>query len=92
MNICVFDTETISLDKPFCYNIGYVIADDCGKTLLKKSYVVEQIWHNLPLFSTAYYAEKRNIYVSEMRGKKTFLEKFGSCNGINLSSTEASGI
>jgi uncharacterized protein involved in tolerance to divalent cations len=77
MNICVFDTETISLDKPFCYNIGYVIADDCGKTLLKRSYVVEQIWHNLPLFSTAYYAEKRNLYVSEMRGKKTSLEKFG---------------
>lgn len=77
MNICIFDTETISLDKPFCYNIGYVIVDDCGKTLLKRSYVVEQIWHNLPLFSTAYYAEKRNIYVSEMRRKKTSLEKFG---------------
>lgn len=77
MNICVFDTETISLDKPFCYNIGYVIANDCGETIVKRSYVVEQIWHNLPLFSTAYYAEKRNIYVSEMRGKKTYLEKFG---------------
>ena len=77
MNICIFDTETISLDKPFCYNIGYVITNDCGETIVKRSYVVEQIWHNLPLFSTAYYAEKRNIYVSEMRGKKTYLEKFG---------------
>ena len=27
MNILVFDTETISVDKPFCYNIGYAIYD-----------------------------------------------------------------
>ena len=25
MNIMVFDTETVSVNKPFCYNIGYVI-------------------------------------------------------------------
>ena len=24
MNIMVFDTETTNLEKPFCYNIGYV--------------------------------------------------------------------
>lgn len=79
MKIVVFDTETIGLDKPFCYNIGYVIidTDDHWKVLLKKSYVVEQIWHNLALFSTAYYAEKRNIYVNEMRTRKTIMNKFG---------------
>ena len=27
MNIVVFDTETTSVEKPFCYNIGYVIYD-----------------------------------------------------------------
>lgn len=77
MNIVIFDTETTSLDKPFCYNIGYVICTDCGKVLCKRSFVVEQIWHNLPLFSSAYYADKRPIYVNEMRARKTKLEKFG---------------
>lgn len=78
MKIVVFDTETTSLDKPFCYNIGYVIIDtDDWRTLVKRSFVVEQIWHNLPLFSTAYYAEKRTIYVKEMRAKKTIMDKFG---------------
>lgn len=78
MKIVVFDTETTSLDKPFCYNIGYVIIDtDDWRTLVKRSFVVEQIWHNLPLFSTAYYAEKRAIYVKEMRAKKTIMSKFG---------------
>jgi len=78
MKICVFDTETTSLDKPFTYNIGYLIADtDNDKILLERSYVVEQIWHNLPLFSSAYYASKRPLYVEEMRAKRTTMDKFG---------------
>lgn len=79
MKIVVFDTETTGLDKPFCYNIGYVIidTDDHWNIILKRSYIVEQIWHNLALFSTAYYAEKRNIYVKEMRTRKTIMNKFG---------------
>lgn len=77
MNFVVFDTETTSLDKPFCYNIGYVIINDSGMKLVKKDFVVEQIWHNLPLFSTAYYAEKRPIYVKAMKARKTVMNKFG---------------
>lgn len=75
-NFMVFDTETTSIDKPFCYNIGYVIANE-NETLVRKSFVVEQIWHNLPLFNTAYYAEKRPLYVSAMKARKTVLDKFG---------------
>ncbi len=78
MNICVFDTETTSLEKPFCYNIGYVIINtDNWENLCTRSFIVEQIWHNLPLFSTAYYAEKRPIYVAEMRARSTVMDKFG---------------
>lgn len=78
MNICIFDTETTSLEKPFCYNIGYVIVNaETYETLVKRSFVVEQIWHNLPLFSTAYYADKREIYVADMRARRTVMDKFG---------------
>lgn len=78
MNIMVFDTETVSVNKPFCYNIGYVIYNtDTDEMLVKKDFVVEQIWHNMPLFSTAYYADKRPIYVNRMRAKKTKMNKFG---------------
>lgn len=78
MNIVVFDTETTSLEKPFCYNIGYVIADiESGNVLVKKDFVVEQVWHNPMLFTTAYYSDKREIYVSRMKGKKAIMEKFG---------------
>ena len=78
MNICIFDTETTSLDKPFCYNIGYVIVNtENWQTICQRSFVVEQIWHNLPLFSSAYYASKRPIYVNEMKARITTMDKFG---------------
>ena len=78
MNIVIFDTETTSLDKPFCYNIGYVIYDtDADKTLKTSDFVVEQVWHNPMLFTTAYYANKRDIYVGAMRSRKTIMNKFG---------------
>ena len=78
MNICIFDTETTSLEKPFCYNVGYVIMDtDAQKTLVEREFVIEQIWHNLPLFNSAYYADKRPIYVQAMRSRKIKLEKWG---------------
>lgn len=77
-NYVVFDTETTSLEKPFCYNIGYAIySDEQPDALVKRDYVVEQVWHNPMLFSTAYYAEKRPIYVNRMRARVVNLEKFG---------------
>lgn len=85
MNICIFDTETTSLDKPFCYNIGYIIVNTLNwETLVKRSYVVEQIWHNLPLFQSAYYADKRPLYVSAMRSRLSIMDKFGYiCQQMN---------
>ena len=76
MRIAVFDTETTSLEKPFCYNIGYVIYDtETGERLIKHDFVAEQIWHNRELFTTAYYAEKRDEYISRMRGKTCEMKK-----------------
>lgn len=78
MNILVFDTETTSLEKPFCYNIGYVIYNtDTAEVLVKKDFVVEQVWHNPMLFTTAYYADKRDLYVGRMRCRSCVLDKFG---------------
>lgn len=78
MNILVFDTETTSLDKPFCYNLGYVIYDTDNKTvLLERDFVVEQVWHNRPLFESAYYADKRPQYVQGMRAHKIVMDKYG---------------
>lgn len=74
----VLDTETTSLDKPFCYDIGYVILDMENYSIIKDChYVVEQNWHNLPLFESAYYKEKRPLYVDLMRKHKAIMDKWG---------------
>ena len=78
MNVLIFDTETANLEKPFCYNVGYLIANtENGEILLRREYVVEQVWHNTMLFSTAYYADKRPIYVNRMRARKILMDKWG---------------
>lgn len=78
MNIVVFDTETTDLEKPFCYNIGYVIFDtDTQTKVLKRDFVVEQVWHNIELFQSAYYAEKRPLYVGRLRARTASLDKWG---------------
>lgn len=78
-NVIVFDTETTSCEeKCFCYNVGWLVLNtESGEILSKHDKVVEQIWHNQPLFATAYYAEKRPLYVSAMRGKRAELDKWG---------------
>lgn len=74
----VFDTETTGLDKPFCYDLGYTIINmENGETVKSAHYVIEQIWHNLPLFESAYYHEKRPLYVALMRARKAQMVKWG---------------
>ena len=78
MKIVVFDTETVDTEHPYCYNVGLVIFDtDEMRVLTKREYVIEQVWHNPMLFSTAYYADKRPIYVSRMKGRKIKMSKWG---------------
>lgn len=76
--ILILDTETTSLQKPFCYNIGYAIYDPTAKEIvLERDFVVEQVWHNAPLFESAYYADKRPQYVAAMRARKATMDKYG---------------
>ena len=63
----VLDTETISLEKPFVYDLGYVITNDNGDIIAKKSYVISQVWNNKELFATAYYADKKPLYYARLK-------------------------
>lgn len=74
----ILDTETTSLDKPFCYDCSWVIMQKAdGKLIDFKANVVEQVWHNLPLFESAYYKEKRQKYVQMMRKHDAVMDKWG---------------
>lgn len=77
MNYLVFDTETISLNKPFIYNLGYRILSAKGEVLVDRDFVIRQIYDNKPLFATAYYANKRKLYTSKMKAKKALKVSWG---------------
>lgn len=77
MNYLVLDSEATSLDRPYCYNLGYTIISPDGETLTNRDFVITQIWDNLPLFASAYYADKRPIYVKAMRARKAEKIKWG---------------
>ena len=74
--IMVVDTETVSVDKKFCYNIGYTILEiidsENYSVLEKRDFLVKQVWSNTMLFSTAYYANKKPIYTNMLRHKEDY--------------------
>ena len=74
----VLDTETTGLDKPFCYDISWIIINmENGEKVDFSAFVVEQVWHNLPLFESAYYKEKRQKYIDMMRRHEAVMDKWG---------------
>ena len=72
MNIIVLDTETISLEKQFIYNMGWVVMNtETGEILETQDLVIDQIWQNKPIMITAYYANKKQpSALHEPRGEK----------------------
>jgi len=78
MNVLVLDTETTSLDKPFCYDCSWVIMNtESGELIDLSANVIEQVWHNLPLFESSYYKEKRPKYITMMRNHSACMDKWG---------------
>lgn len=78
MNVVIFDTETIGVEKCFCYNLGYRIIDlNANVVLCEKDFVIKQIWENKMLFETAYYATKKPMYVSALRGRNAKIKNYG---------------
>lgn len=76
--VLVLDTETTSIDKPFCYDCSWVIMRKSDGQLVDcRANVIEQVWHNLPLFESAYYKEKRQRYIAMMRRHDASLDKWG---------------
>lgn len=54
--------KRIAIARPLAYDFGYVITDRLGNIVKKVSYLVAEIFWNMEIFNTAYYAEKRPLY------------------------------
>lgn len=60
----VVDVETTNgFKKPLVYDVGFAICDKKGHIFEKHSYIVDEIFNNKSLMSTAYYKEKVPRYL-----------------------------
>ena len=64
----VLDTETTNtIEQPIPYDIGWVVCDRQGNIVEKRSYVVEEVFKEMPdLMSYAYYVEKIPQYEKDI--------------------------
>lgn len=89
----VLDTETLGVKDRRVYDLGYVIVSLAdGKILKSRDYVSKQIYDNLELFKSAYYANKRPIY--ESRLADGYLKKmwWGSIMNVLAKDIETYGV
>ncbi len=64
----VLDTETCNgFTNPLVYDLGWVVATDEGGIIKERSYVIKEIFDNKKLFETAYYKEKRPLYLMRLK-------------------------
>lgn len=68
MNYIVFDSETTNeIDCPFTYDIGWNVVDDEKNILVKRSFVVAEIFNDAELMESAYFAEKIPQYIADIK-------------------------
>lgn len=59
--------QKISIAKPLIYDLGWQIIDRQGNVYAKRNFLISEIFSVPSVFNTAYYKEKRPIYLEKLR-------------------------
>ena len=65
--------KNIAIAKPLIYDLGWQVIDRKGKVYKRKSFLISEIFSVPQVFNTAYYAEKRPIYIERLKKGETTL-------------------
>lgn len=58
--------QKIAIAKPLVYDLGWKIIDRKGNVYARKNYLITEIFSVPAIFNTAYYAEKRPLYLEKL--------------------------
>ena len=58
---------TIAISKPLVYDLGWVITDRQGNIFKKANYLINEIFFNTSVFDTAYYKDKKQLYLDKIK-------------------------
>lgn len=72
----VFDTETIGIDNPYIYDIGYIVTDKKGKIYKKVNHLIREIFTNNKLMEQAYYYNKMPLYLEMLNNNQIDIINF----------------
>lgn len=61
------DRKNIAIAKPLIYDIGWKIVDRQGNEYNRMNFLISEIFSVPAVFDTAYYADKRPIYLEKLR-------------------------
>lgn len=90
----VSDKSKISLSYPLVYDIGWVITDINGNIYRTRNFLINEIFSNYQVFSTAYYHEKRQIYIDKLASGEIIKADWGTVMQVfekDLSEVEGIG-
>ena len=65
--------KTVSTSKPLIYDIGWTIIDRQGRTYDRKNFLISEIFSVPAIFDTAYYADKRPLYLEKLQAGEIVL-------------------
>ena len=69
--------KRIAIAKPLVYDIGWTITDRAGNILDSKQFLIAETFSVPSVFNTAYYANKRPIYLDMLRKNETSIKPWG---------------
>ena len=65
--------QVVSIAKPLIYDLGWKVIDRQGKIYSKKNYLITEIFSVPQVFNTAYYKDKRPIYLDKLQNQEITL-------------------
>ena len=69
--------KKIAIARPLVYDIGWTITNRKGEILDKKQFLIAETFAVPAVFNTAYYAEKRPLYLEMLKENKTTIKPWG---------------
>lgn len=64
--------QQLAIAKPLVYDIGWIITDTKGNVLKKENFLIQETFFVPSVFNTAYYKEKRPIYIKALHNNEIF--------------------
>ena len=61
------EKQNIAIAKPLVYDIGWIISDRAGNIIKKENFLVQETFFVPSVFNTAYYKDKRPIYMEMLK-------------------------